>query len=55
MIRLKLFKIGSVIKVSVRPLVLHLWCAYIPQELFKLACQRLGRLTTVSVVEPLSG
>ena len=40
-IRLKLFKIGAVVKTSVRRLVLHLSAGYPLQELFRRICQRL--------------
>lgn len=40
-IRLKLFKIGAVVKVSVRRVVLHFSSAYPLQALFKLVCERL--------------
>lgn len=54
-IRLKLFKIGAVVKTSVRRLVLHLSSAYPLQALFKLVCQRLGGLEIVPVGKQMSG
>jgi len=41
-IRLKLFKIGAVVKASVRRLVLHLSSAYPLQSLLMQVCERLG-------------
>ena len=54
-IRLKLFKIGAVIKASVRRLVLHLSEAYPLRELFILACRRLAALRPASPVQQMSG
>ena len=54
-IRLKLFKIGAVVKASVRRLVLHLSSAYPMQALFQLVCKRLGGLVIVPVGKPMSG
>jgi hypothetical protein len=54
-IRLKLFKIGAVVKASVRRLVLHLSSAYPLQALFQLVCERLGGLTPLPIGQPTTG
>jgi len=54
-IRLKLFKIGAVVKTSVRRLVLHLSSAYPLQTLFQLVCEKLGGLTVLPVVVTSTG
>ena len=54
-IRLKLFKIGAVVKASVRRLVLHLSSAYPLQKLFKLVCDKLGGLTALPVDKQMTG
>ena len=43
-IRWKLFKIGAVVRTSVRRLVLHLAGGYPLQELFRLVCRRLREI-----------
>ena len=53
-IRLKLFKIGAVVKTSVRRVVLHLSSSYPLQALFQCVCKKLGGLTVLPVV-PLTG
>ena len=54
-IRLKLFKIGAVVKTSVRRLVLHLSSAYPLQTLFKLVCEKLGGLTALHIDQQTTG
>lgn len=54
-IRLKLFKIGAVVKTSVRRLVLHLSSAYPLQALFKQVCERLGTVVILPVGKQMSG
>ena len=54
-IRLKLFKIGAVVKTSVRRLVLHLSSAYPLQALFKLVCEKLGGLTALPIDQQTTG
>ena len=54
-IRLKLLKIGAVVKTSVRRLVLHLSSAYPLQALFKLVCEKLGGLTALHIDQQTTG
>ena|GEM_PF-210377 len=54
-IRLKLFKIGAVVKASVRRLVLHLSSAYPLQSLFMQVCERLGAVLIMPVGKQMSG